>query len=101
MRKFKQVQTISDKALEPYFITRDDHCFTVKENITPTSNHFRTKGKGKKYEKSLYYYPNFEQCLEVITRLKMQHKVEYKSISSYIDEFKEINNNLKTFLKTI
>ena len=50
MKKFKQVQTISDESLEPFFITKDDYSYTVKERIVPKSNHFRTVGKGKKYE---------------------------------------------------
>tara|TARA_B100001778_G_scaffold189157_1_gene155787 strand:- start:3229 stop:3549 length:321 start_codon:yes stop_codon:yes gene_type:complete len=99
MKKFKQVQTISDKSLEPFFITKDDYSYTVKERIVPKSNHFRTVGKGKKYEKSLCYYPSFEQCLEKITRLKMDAKAEYTSIEQYNYEFREINNQLINFLQ--
>ena len=51
MKKFKQVQTISDKSLEPFFITKDEYSYTVKEMVTSDANHFRSKGKSKTYEK--------------------------------------------------
>ena len=70
MKKFKQIQTITDPTLEPYFITRDEYSFTVKENVAPNSNHFRTKGKGKLYEKSLAYFPTFDAALKKNSNVK-------------------------------
>ena len=98
MKKFKGVQTIKDPALEPYFITKDEHCYTLKELVQPNSNHFRTQGEGKSYEKSLSYYPKIEQVLERIARLKMDSK-DYNSLTEYINEFKLVNNNLIKFLE--
>ena len=53
MNKIKQLTTIEDPNLEPYFITKDDHCYTVQMRVKPNSNHFRTKGKVKEYINSL------------------------------------------------
>jgi hypothetical protein len=97
MKKFKQIQTITDPVLEPYFITRDEYSFTVKENVAPNSNHFRTKGKGKSYEKSLSYYPTFEAALKKIAVLKLSQKENYTSINSYIEEYNIISNQIKSY----
>lgn len=97
MKKFKQIQTITDPVLEPYFITRDEYSFTVKENVAPNSNHFRTKGKGKSYEKSLSYYPTFEGALKKIAVLKLSQKENYTSINSYIEEYNIISNQIKSY----
>ncbi len=97
MKKFKQIQTITDPALEPYFNTKDEYSFTVKENVAPNSNHFRTKGKGKSYEKSLSYYPTFEAALKKIAVLKLSQKENYTSINSYIEEYNIISNQIKSY----
>ena len=43
--KRKSIQTITDPLLEPFFITKDEYSFTVKQNVTSDSSHFRSKGK--------------------------------------------------------
>jgi hypothetical protein len=97
MKKFKQVQTITDPALEPYFITKDEYGFTVKQNLVPSSNHFRTQGKGKKYEKSLYYFAKFHQCIEKISTLKLSIKPEYDSLQEYLKDYNLISNQIKSY----
>ena len=97
MKKFKQIQTITDPALEPYFITKDEYCFTVKENVAPNTNHFRTQGKGKSYEKSLFYFPTFEAALERISTLKLSQKENYTSINDYIEDYNIISNQIKNY----
>lgn len=97
MKKFKQIQTITDPALEPYFITRDEYSFTVKENVSPNSNHFRTKGKGKSYEKSLSYFPTFAAALKKIAMLKLSQKENYTSINDYIEDYNTISNQIKNY----
>jgi hypothetical protein len=97
MKKFKQIQTITDPALEPYFITKDEYSFTIKENVSPNSNHFRTKGKGKDYEKSLYYFPTFPQALKRISELQLSQKENYTSINDYIEDYNVISNQIKNY----
>ena len=51
-RKAKSLTTISDPLMEPYFITKDEMCFTVNERITPNKDHFRSKGNGNRVFKT-------------------------------------------------
>ncbi len=37
LRKRKTNQTLRDPKLEPFFITVDDYCFTIKETASPVS----------------------------------------------------------------
>jgi len=97
MKKFKQIQTITDPALEPYFLTKDEYCFTVKENVAPNSNHFRTQGKGKSYEKSLFYFATFESALEKIATLKLFEKEYYNSLQDYLEDYNVISNQIKNY----
>ncbi len=53
LRKRKTNQTLRDPKLEPFFITVDDYCFTIKERVTSDTDHFKSSGKAKVYEKSL------------------------------------------------
>ena len=97
MKKFKQIQTITDPALEPYFITKDEYSFTVKENVAPNTDHFRTKGKGKSYEKSLSYFPTFEGALEKIATLQLSKKESYNSLKDYLKDYNLISNQIKNY----
>lgn len=97
MKKFKQIQTITDPTLEPYFITKDEYSFTVKEKVSPNTGHFRTQGKGKSYEKSLCYFPNFDQALKKIATLKLSQKESYTSIQDYIEDYNVISNQIKSY----
>ena len=63
VRKRKSIQTITDPILEPFFITKDEYSYTIKEKVTSNKDHFRSKGKNKTYEKSLFYYPNLVSML--------------------------------------
>ena len=59
--KRKSIQTITDPLLEPFFITKDEYSYTVKQNVKSDASHFRAKGKAKTYEKSLYYYSDLSE----------------------------------------
>tara|TARA_Y100000114_G_scaffold92977_1_gene86397 strand:- start:2639 stop:2956 length:318 start_codon:yes stop_codon:yes gene_type:complete len=95
-RKKRSIQTIKDKALEPYFITKDEYSFTVKELVQSDSNHFRSNGKGKTYEKNLFYFPNFSQALNKIAKLKMD-LTDYNSLKDYIKDYESISNQIKNY----
>ena len=41
-KKAKSITVISDPLMEPYYITKDDLCYTVNERITPNKDHFRS-----------------------------------------------------------
>lgn len=96
-RKAKSITTISDPSMEPYFITKDDVCYTVMERIIPNSDHFRSKGKGKEYTKPQGYYPEFKQALEKVTRCKLNTRKDYDSLTEFLNEFKTIETNIKSY----
>jgi len=83
--------------LEPFFITKDEYSYTVKQNVTSNANHFRAKkGTPKTYEKSLYYYANFEQALQKIAKLQADME-NYISLEEYINNYKSISTNIKNY----
>ena len=43
-KRRKSIQVISDPLLEPFFITRDEYSFTVKQNVTSDAGHLDQKG---------------------------------------------------------
>lgn len=96
-RKAKSITTISDPLMEPYFITQDDVCYTVMERITPNENHFRSKGKGTEYAKPQGYYPEFKYALEKISKCKLNTREDYNSLNEFLNEFKQIENNIKEY----
>ena len=96
-RKAKSITTISDPSMEPYFITKDDVCYTVMERITPNADHFRSKGKGKEYTKPQGYYPEFKQALRKVTQCKLHTRTDYNNLSEFLSEFKTIESNIKNY----
>ena len=96
----KSIQTITDPLLEPYFITKDEYSYTVKEKVTSNADHFRSNGKSKTYEKSLYYYPKFDQAINKIAELKTT-KGDFNSLNEYIENYKLIENQIKNYTNGI
>ncbi len=98
--KRKSIQTITDPLLEPFFITKDEYSYAVKELVKSDSNHFRSKGKSKTYEKSLYYFPEFDQAINKIADLKST-KGDFNSLKEYIENYKLIKNQIKNYTNGI
>jgi len=96
-RKAKSTTTISDPLMEPYYIAKDDMCYTVVEKIIPNEDHFRSNGKGKEYSKPQGYYPNFESALRKVAEEKLHTRKDYKGLSEFLDEFNQIKNNIKNY----
>ena len=96
-RKAKSITTISDPLMEPFYITKDEVCYTVVERITPDANHFRSKGKGTEYAKPQGYYASFELALIKISEELMHTKRNYDSLSEYIEEYRIISNQIKEY----
>ena len=93
--KRKSIQTITDPLLEPFFITKDEYSYAVKEIIKSDADHFRSKGKGKEYEKSLYYYPKFGQAISKIAELKADMnagKIGKEAFTEAVSEIKAYVN---------
>jgi len=100
-RKAKAITTITDPLLEPYYITKDDLCYTVNERIIPNKDHFRSKGNGKEYAKPQGYYPDFGSAIIKISNELRHTKREYDSLSEYIEEYRLIETNIKNYTNGI
>ena len=95
-RKAKSITTIEDPILNPYFITNDDHCYTVNIYVESDKDHFRSKGKSKTYSKSISYHARFDQALRWISdeQLHIKKKLD---LSEFLTQFKNIRNNIKEY----
>ena len=92
----KSIQTITDPLLEPFFITKDEYSYTVKQNVTSDASHFRSKGNSKTYEKSLYYFTNLGQALNKIAELQAGME-SFDSLKEYINQYTKISTNIKNY----
>ena len=96
LRKRKTNQTLSDPKLEPFFITVDDYCFTIKERVTSDTDHFKSSGKAKVYEKSLFYVPNLGMALTRIAELRAGIG-DFNSLDEYLKNYETITNEIKEY----
>ncbi len=96
IKRRKSIQIITDPLLEPFFITKDEYSYTVKQNVTSDVSHFRAKGKSKTYEKSLYYFANFDKALQKIANLKADLE-NFDSLEEYINNYIKISTNIKNY----
>jgi hypothetical protein len=96
----KSIQVIRDPLLEPFFLTRDEYSFTIKQVIESDSDHFRSKGKSKTYEKSLYYFSDFGRAINKIAELRSNLE-DYNSLKEYIDNYQTISNQIKNYTDEI
>jgi len=96
VKKRKSIQTIKDPLLEPFFITKDEYSYTIKQNVVSDSSHFRSKGKSKTYEKSLHYYPTLPKALTKIAELKSNME-DYDGLDQFIAEYKLISKQIKQY----
>ena len=90
---------ITDPKLEPYYIGKDSHCYTVYEVVTPQAKYLEKGSEGKDYEKPVAHYSNFSKALERVYKEKLNsNKEHYTSIKEYIDEWDKIKNELSEIL---
>lgn len=92
--------TIKDPLLEPYFIGRDAHCYTVYEAVAPKKTRagdvLKKGEKGKVYEKPQGHYASFGSALQKIASEKLNNsQEEYSSIKEYVKKWDELLIELK------
>jgi len=95
-KRRKSIQVITDPLLEPFFITKDEYSYTVKQNVSSDATHFRSKGNAKTYEKSLYYFTRFDQALNKICDLKSDIG-SFDNLKEYINNYIKISTNIKNY----
>ena len=99
-RKAKSLTKIEDPRLEPYFITKDDNCYTVNERVIPNQDHFRSNGNIKEYAKPQSYYADLGMALEYIAKNSL-HNRETNNLDQIIENFKLIETNIKSYTNEI
>lgn len=85
MAKTSYIKTIEDTAMNPYFITMDDYCYTVYQDCS--------KDQDKSYTKKLGHFSKFNNALEKIVTHKTNSN-DYSSLEDYLDAYKEIKNQV-------
>lgn len=87
---------ITDPRLEPYYIGKDSHCYTVYEVVTPQEKYLEEGSEGKPYEKPLTHHSTFGSALQRIAKEKLNNeKDHYYSIKEYIDRWDELLKELR------
>ena len=98
---------IKDPNLDPFYLSKDQYCYTVIEVITPEAKNLGrfgnggNKNEGKDYEKSLGHYSTVAAALKKIAKLKLDNKPEYNSILEYINKWKEEKELMNELLNKI
>ena len=87
--------TIKDPLLEPYFIGKDAHCYTVYLEVAPKKTRagdVLKKGQvGKVYEKPQGHYSSFGSALQCVAKLKLNDGTQnYSSIREYVNRWDEL-----------
>ena len=87
---------ITDPLLNPYFIGKDTHCYTVYEVVTPQAKYLEKGSEGKDYEKPQGHYSSFGAALQKIAKEKLNNEKEhYTSIKEYVKRWDELLIELK------
>ena len=97
-RKPNSLTLIEDPSMDPFFITKDEHCYTVNRRIKYNANHFRSTGKSKTYSKALTFHSKFEDALKRITEEQLHTKKHYKTLNDFLNHFLSIENNIKNYI---
>ena len=97
-RKPNSLTLIEDPSMDPFFITKDEHCYTVNRRIKSNVNHFRSTGKSKTYSKALTFHSKFEDALKRITEEQLHTKKHYKTLNDFLNHFLSIENNIKNYI---
>lgn len=100
-KRKKRIQIISDKAIEPFIIYKDDYCFSVKENIISDGTHHLSKKAGNQQEKVVGHYPKIEDALTAILRKKSDNDPDYNSLKDYIANLENNFNEIKKYYEKI
>lgn len=99
-KRRKSIQIITDPLLDPFFITRDEFSYAIKQKVVSDPNHRLSKGKGKEYEKTHGYFPRFTDCLRSVAKLKSELG-DYESLDEFITQYKEISNQINKYIDGI
>lgn len=92
--------TIKDESLEPFFIQKDQHCYTVFENVEPQGKRAIKSKTGKVYTKSLGHFGNFGAAVKAICKEKLnKDEKTYSSVREYLNEWETIQSEISKLIK--
>lgn len=93
---------IKDPALEPFFISKDQYCYTVYENVTPDPENLEKGAKGKEYQKAVGHYGKFQYALKCIAKQKLNYKnTQYNSIKEYMNQWNQLQEEIEQLLNKL
>jgi len=84
--------TIKDEVLEPYFIGRDQYCYTIYETIQSSES------PGKTYVKSWGHYSQLDTCLKNIAKMIVHKQKEFNSLKEYMNAWVNIQEQFNQTL---
>ena len=82
---------ITDPVLDPYMIQIDENNYAVVKNVTAGKS-------GKTYQQTLAFCSNLSAAVSKIAKDSLLDK-DYSSVSEYVEQYKEIEERLKTMIK--
>ena len=101
---------IKDPILEPYYIGKDKHNYTVFEIVPATLSGKGRRKKdavveldpdGKTYDKPLGYYTTLGNAIGAIAKQKTPKTTTFSSLREYMDELKSINQETQNLINKI
>ncbi len=98
---------IKDPAIHPFYLSKDQYCYTIMEVVTPDAKNlgrFGNKGnknEGKDYEKALGHYSSLGAALNKVAKLKVDTQENYDSILEYIQQFEMQKDEMSKLLTKI
>jgi len=93
---------ITDPAMEPFYISKDNSNFTVIEKTTVKRGFRGAVASGKDTENVIGYYSSFKNALNAIAKQKFYlNKGHYSSIQEYIGTWNEVKDGINNLLNKV
>lgn len=93
---------ITDPAMEPFYISKDNSNFTVIEKTTVKRGFRGAVASGKETENVIGYYSSFKNALNAIAKQKFYvNKGHYSSIQEYIGTWNEVKDGINNLLNKV
>ncbi len=93
--QLSSLSLIKDEVMEPYFIGRDNHCYTVYENVVSSET------PGNTYLKTHGHHSNLDSCIKSIAKLKVHKRKEFNSLQEYLGEWVNIQEQFNKQLSVL
>jgi hypothetical protein len=97
-KESSSITIIRDPRIEPFFIGKDAHCYTIYETITPDTRYTENNIAGKEYTKALAHYSSFGNCLKSVASYKVNNKKNYETIKEYLEVYRELEKNINELI---